>query len=207
MRSTTRQVYPHSLSYHATSLTKDGLSMISLCIEDGRTRVGLEISRYKWLITVSKNSLHLSLRLSLDNSADLLVGGLLSKLTGKVNNRYINGWYTECHTSELSLKGRNYLGYSLSSSGGRWDDVSGCSTSSTPVLTGRGVYNSLGSGHSVNGGHKSLLDVELVVYSLNHRCKSVGGKEAQEMKSSDPSCSSAFTPITMVWESSLAGAE
>lgn len=32
-------------------------------------------------------------------------------------------------------------------------------------------------------------------------------QEAHEMKSSDPSYSLALTPMTMVWESSLAGAE
>jgi hypothetical protein len=32
-------------------------------------------------------------------------------------------------------------------------------------------------------------------------------QEAQDTKFSDPSYSSVFTPMTMVWESSLAGAE
>ncbi len=146
-----------------------------LGIEDGRTGVGLEIGGNEGLVTVSKESLHLSLRLSLYNGADLLVGGLLSELAGKVNNRNVDGGYTEGHSGKLSLKGRNNLGYGLGGSGGGRNDVSRGGTSSTPVLTGGGVNNGLGGGHGVNGGHEGLLDVELVVDGLNHRGESVGG--------------------------------
>mmetsp|Transcript_4092 Transcript_4092/g.2470 ORF Transcript_4092/g.2470 Transcript_4092/m.2470 type:complete len:373 (-) Transcript_4092:86-1204(-) len=144
-------------------------------IESGGNWASLVVSGNKWLVAVSEESLHLSLSLGLNNGADLLVGGLLSKLACKVYNGYINGWYTESHTGKLALKGRNYLGYGLGGSGGGWDDVARGSTSSTPVLTGGGVYNSLGGGHGVNGGHESLLDVELVVDGLYHWCKTVGG--------------------------------
>mmetsp|Transcript_27918 Transcript_27918/g.41391 ORF Transcript_27918/g.41391 Transcript_27918/m.41391 type:complete len:568 (-) Transcript_27918:151-1854(-) len=147
----------------------------SLSIEDAGAGVSLEIGGNKGLVRVSKESLHLSLRHSLNVSTDLLVGGSLLKLTGKINNRNVNGRNTECHTGELSKKGRHNLGYSLSSSGGGGDDVSRRSTSSAPVLTGRGINNSLGSGHSMNSGHECLSDNELVVDSLNHGCKTVGG--------------------------------
>ena len=144
-------------------------------IKDGRTRVGLKVSGDKGLVAVSENSLHLSLRLGLDNGADLFVGGSLSKGACEVNNRDIDGGDTECHTGELSLEGRNDLGDGLGGSGGGGDDVARGGTSSTPVLTGGGVNNSLGGGHGVNSGHKSLLDVELIVDGLDHRGKSVGG--------------------------------
>merc|ERR1719253_1396180 len=144
-------------------------------IKDRRSAVGLEVSGHKRLVTVSKNSLHLSLRLGLDNGADLLVGGLLSKLACQVNNRHVNGGDTERHTSELSLQGRNDLGHGLGSTSGRGDDVARGSTSSAPVLAGGGVNNGLGGSHGVDSGHESLLDVELIVDGLDHRGKSVGG--------------------------------
>jgi len=144
-------------------------------IEDGGTRVRLEISGDKGLVAVSENSLHLSLRLGLDNGADLFVGGFLSKLACQVNNGDIDGRNTECHTGELSLKGGDDLGDGLGGSGGGGDDVARGGTSSTPVLTGGGVNNSLGGGHGVDGGHKGLSDLELIMDGLDHRGKSVGG--------------------------------
>ena len=144
-------------------------------IEDGRARVGFEVGGNKGLVAVSEDSLHLSLRLGLDHGADLFVSGGLSELAGKVNNGDINGRNTEGHSGELSLKGRDDLGDGLGGSSGGGDDVARGGTSSTPVLTGGRVHNSLGGGHGVNGGHECLLDVELVVDGLDHGGKPVGG--------------------------------
>ena len=46
-----------------------------ISIKDGRAKVSLKVSGNKGLVTVSKESLHFSLRLALDDRADLLVGG------------------------------------------------------------------------------------------------------------------------------------
>ena len=144
-------------------------------IEDGGSAVGLEVGGDEGLVAVSEDTLHLSLRLGLDDGADLLVGGLLSKLAGKVNDRDIDGRNTEGHAGKLSLEGRNDLGDGLGGSGGGGDDVARRGTSSTPVLAAGGVNNGLGGGHGVDGGHEGLLDVELIVDGLDHRGKSVGG--------------------------------
>merc|ERR1712232_855107 len=114
----------------------------SIRIEDGRTQVALEVSRDKGLITVSKESLHVTLSLRLDVGTDFFVSGRLFQTASQVNYRHVNGGNTEGHTGKLSNKGRNDLGHSLGSTSGRGDDVARGSTSSTPVLTGRGVNNS-----------------------------------------------------------------
>ena len=144
-------------------------------IEDGRAEVSLEIGRDKRLVTVSKESLHFSLRHLLDVFADLFVGGGLSKSAGQVNNGDINGGDTESHTGKLANKRGDDLGDGLGGSSGRGDDVSTGSTSSTPVLSGRRVNNSLGGGHGVNSGHEGFFDLEFVVDGLDHGGKSVGG--------------------------------
>jgi hypothetical protein len=146
-----------------------------ISVEDGRTEVTLEVTGDKGLIRVSEESLHVTLTASLDDGADLFVGGGLLELAGQVNNGHINGRDTECHTGDLSNKGRNDLGDSLGGTSRGRNDVARGSTSSTPVLTGRRVDDSLGGGHGMNGGHEGLSDFELVVDALDHRGKSVGG--------------------------------
>ena len=144
-------------------------------IEDGGSEVTFEVSGDKRLVRVSQESLLGSLGAGLDVGADLFVGGGLLKSAGKIDNRDINGRDTESHTGDLSLEGRNDLGDGLGGSSGGRNDVSRGGTSSTPVLAGRRVNNSLGGGHGVDGGHEGFLDDEFVVDGLDHRGKSVGG--------------------------------
>mmetsp|Transcript_27801 Transcript_27801/g.50670 ORF Transcript_27801/g.50670 Transcript_27801/m.50670 type:complete len:371 (-) Transcript_27801:70-1182(-) len=144
-------------------------------IKDRRTAIGFEVSRNKGLVTVSKNSLHLALRLGLDGGADMFVSGGRSKSTGKINNRHVNSGDTESHAGELALKTGDDLGHGLGGTSGRGDDVARGSTSSTPVLAGRGVNNSLGGSHGVYGGHECLSDFVLIMDGLDHGGKSVGG--------------------------------
>merc|ERR1712087_661622 len=144
-------------------------------IKDGRAEVTLEISGDKRLVRGSQESLLASLRASLDVGADLFVGGGLLKLAGKIDNRDINGRDTESHTGDLSDEVGDDLGDGLGGSSGGRNDVSTGGTSSTPVLAGGRVNNSLGGGHGVDGGHEGFLDDEFVVDGLDHRGKSVGG--------------------------------
>jgi hypothetical protein len=144
-------------------------------IKDGRTEVTLEVSGDKGLITVSEESLHVTLTAGLDDGADLFVGGGLLDLAGQVNNRHINGRDTESHTGELAHKGGDDLGDGLGGASGGRNDVARGSTSSTPILAGRRIDNSLGGGHGVDGGHEGLSDLKLVVDGLDHGGKSVGG--------------------------------
>ena len=69
----------------------------------------------------------------------------------------------------------NDLGHGLGGTSGGGNDVARGGTSSTPVLAGGGVDDSLGGSHGVNSGHEGLLDFELVMDSLDHGSKSVSG--------------------------------
>ena len=99
-----------------------------------RTLFTLKVSGYKGLITVSKESLHVSLRLLLDDRTDLFVGGLFANLAGKVENRYINSGDREIHACGISLHRSGYIGHSLCRSSRGGDDVTRGSTETTPVL-------------------------------------------------------------------------
>ena len=144
-------------------------------IEDRRAWVRLEVGGDEGLVAVSEDALHLALTLGLDDGADLLVGGLLLELAGQVDDGDIDGGHAEGHAGELSLEGGDDLGHGLGGAGGGGDDVSGRGASSAPVLAAGGVYDGLGGGHGVDGGHEGLRDDELVVDGLHHRGEAVGG--------------------------------
>lgn len=146
-----------------------------ISIEDGRAKVTFEIGGDQRFIGVSKESLHFTFGQLLDVGADLFVGSFLDKSAGQVNDGDINGRNTESHTGKLSDQGRDDLGDSLGGTSGGRNDVSRGGTSSSPVLAGRRVNDGLGGSHGVNSGHEGHFDLELVVNSLDHRGKSVGG--------------------------------
>jgi hypothetical protein len=65
--------------------------------------------------------------------------------------------------------------HTLGGTSGGGDDVGTSTTASTPVLA-RGTINGLlGSSGSVNSGHKTFNDLELIVNNLGKRSKAVGG--------------------------------
>lgn len=144
-------------------------------IEDGGSEVTFEVGGDKRLVGVSKESLHVTFGHLLNVCADFFVGGFLGKSGSQVDDGDINGRHTESHTGKLSDKRRDDLGDGLGGSSGGRDDVARGGTSSTPVLSGRGVDNSLSGGHGMDSGHEGHFDFELVVDSLDHGGKSVGG--------------------------------
>merc|ERR1719343_671344 len=144
-----------------------------ISIKDGGSEVTFEISGDKRLVRVSQESLLASLGAGLDVGADLFIGGGLLELAGQVNDGNIDGRHTESHTGDLSVELRDDLGDGLGGTGGGRDDVARGGTSSTPVLSGGRVNNSLGGSHSMDGGHEGFLDDELVVDGLDQRGKSV----------------------------------
>mmetsp|Transcript_1452 Transcript_1452/g.2378 ORF Transcript_1452/g.2378 Transcript_1452/m.2378 type:complete len:379 (-) Transcript_1452:38-1174(-) len=146
-----------------------------LGVEHGGDRAADEVLGHKSLVGVAKESLHVAVGASLDLGADVLVGGLLGELAGKVNHRHIGGRHTEGHTGDLALEVRDDLGKSLGGTGGGRNDVGRSTTATSPVLLGRTVNNHLGRGHGVHGGHKSLIDTESIVDALDNRSKTVGG--------------------------------
>ncbi|EEQ39295.1 glyceraldehyde-3-phosphate dehydrogenase [Clavispora lusitaniae ATCC 42720] len=63
----------------------------------------------------------------------------------------------------------------LSSTGGRWNDVTGSSSTSSPVLVGWTVNGLLGGGDRVDSGHQTFLNTEGVVDNLGQWSQTVGG--------------------------------
>ena len=137
--------------------------------------LGLEVSGHEGLVGVAEEALHVAVGAALDLSAELLVGGGLLDAAGEVDDGHVDGGNAEGHARELALDGGDNLGHGLGGASGRGDDVAGSGTATTPVLAGRGVDDSLGGGHGVDGGHETLLDLVGVVDGLDHGGEAVGG--------------------------------
>jgi len=107
---------------------------------------------------------------------DLVVGGVLAKFDGEVNDGNIGGRNAESHTSELAVKLGDDLADSLGSSSGAGDNVGAGSAASAPVLATLGgtVNGELVNGDGVDGGHETLLDSPVVIKDLCDRGEAVG---------------------------------
>merc|ERR1712087_696966 len=176
-------------------------------IEDGGDGVTLVVSRYKRLVRVSKESLHVTPRSLLDLSADFFVSGFLCKFACKINNRNINGGNTEGHSGKLSLQGGDNLGYGMAApveEGMMFPEAARPPRQSLRELESTTAWVAV-MARTVVIKASSIPKASLMALTIGASPLVV--QEAQEMKSSDPSYSSWLTPITMVWESSLAGAE
>ena len=78
------------------------------------------------------------------------------------------------HIRELAVEGRNNLSDGLGGTSGGGDDVVADGTTATPVLVGGTIDGLLGSSGSVDSGHETLNDTELVVDDLSKGSKTVG---------------------------------
>ena len=78
------------------------------------------------------------------------------------------------HVRELAVERGDNLADGLGSTSGRGDDVVVDGSTTTPVLVRGTVNGLLGGGGSVNGGHQTLDDTEVVVDNLGEGCKAVG---------------------------------
>jgi len=145
----------------------------SLGIEDRGLALTVEIRGYNELISVAEDTLKLTLRGSLDCSADLVISSLLLELTGKVDNRHVKSGNTEGHASKLANKAGDNLGNSLSSTSGGWDDVARSSTTITPGLSRRTIDGLLGGSGGVDSSHKTTLHAEGIMDNLGKRSKAV----------------------------------
>lgn len=147
----------------------------SVSIDDRRVGVTQEVRGDNIVFGVSQDTLHGALRSLLQGSLDLVVGGFLGQVNGQVNNRNIDGWNSEGHTSQLTLQGWQNLTDSLGSTSGRWDDVTRGGSTTSPVLVGWTVNSLLGGGQRVDSGHQTFLDTEFVVDDLSQWGQTVGG--------------------------------
>ena len=146
----------------------------SLGIEDRGGRVAGEVSRDNLLLGVRHDASHGASGGLLDGSLDLVVRRRLLETDDKVDDGDIEGGDTEGETSELAVEGGDDLADSLGGTGRGGDDVVGDSTATTPVLHRRAIDGTLGSGGSVDSGHETLNDTELVVDDLGEGSQAVG---------------------------------
>merc|ERR1719353_782110 len=134
-------------------------------------RVSNEILGDKILITITKETLHVTVGTGLDLSTNFLVGGSLTKFACKIYDRNIDSWDTESHASKLTLKRWNNLSNGLGSTGGRWDDVGRSGTATSPVLLGRTIDSWL------SGSHGRDREDDLLGTRFDMRLARFGGKE------------------------------
>jgi len=146
-----------------------------LGIENRGLALTVEVRRNNELVSVAEDALELTLRSLLDGSADVVVGGLLLELAGKINDGDVESGNTEGHASKLANKAGDNLGNSLGSTSGRGDDVASGSTTITPGLSRRTIDGLLGGSGGVDGGHETTLHAESLVDNLGERSKAVGG--------------------------------
>ncbi len=147
----------------------------TLCIEDRGVGIVAEVGRNDCVLSVAEDALEFALRSLFHSLADLLVGGRCIELYSEVNDGHVGSGDTHRHTSEFAVEFGENFAYSLGSTSGRGDDVLEDATTTTPVFLRRTVNGLLSSGSSVNGGHETTLDAELVVENLGDRSETVGG--------------------------------
>merc|ERR1719287_36613 len=203
-------------------------------IEDAAAGVGLEVGGHEGLVAVAQDALHLALGLGLDDGADLLVGGLLPELAGEVDHGDVDGGDAEGHAGELALEGGDDLGHGLGGAGG--GAAAAPVLAGGGVDHGLGGGHGVDGGHegmmlpeAARPPRQSLREEESTTawvavmawtvvmrdswmsnsswMALTMGARPLVVQDAQDTKFSLPSYSLALTPMTMVWESSLAGAE
>lgn len=152
-----------------------GKGNTGLGVKDRCAGVANEVRRDNHVLSVTEHASHGALSSCLHGGADLLIGGVLGKVDGKVNHGDIDDGDTDRHTGELAVELGDDLADGLGSAGGGGDKVAEGSTASTPVLAGGGVDGGLGGGDSVNGVHETGLNAPSVVEDLGDRGKAVGG--------------------------------
>ena len=70
----------------------------------------------------------------LNRTGDVVHGGRLLQTACQIHHGHIRGGHSEGHPRQLAVHRWDHLANSLGSSGGRWDDVLRCATSTAPIL-------------------------------------------------------------------------
>ena len=120
-------------------------------------------------------TLELALRSLFHDLLDLIVSCTLLDAARQVHDGDVGGGHTHRHAGELAIEIGDDLSDGLGGTGGRWDDVLGGATASTPILTRGTVDGLLGGGVGVDGGHQALDHGVLLVDDLGEGCQAVGG--------------------------------
>jgi len=146
----------------------------SLGIEDGGVWVTDEISGDELIVGEGEHTLHGTVSSLLDGLLDFVIGSGLLETDDEIDNGDIRKGDTERHTGELAVEAGNNLSDSLGSTSRRRNDVGGSTTPTTPVLVGRTIDGLLGGSGSMDSGHETLNDAEVVMDDLCEGSKAVG---------------------------------
>lgn len=150
-----------------------GDNIILSVVEDSLMKEKISIKGI--VIWVIRTNLEWSLRSLLESGLDFIVRSRFLKSSDKIDNGNVAGGHPEGHTSELAIQAWDNLSDGFGSTSGTGDDVGGSTTTATPVLGGRTINCLLSGGGSVDSGHQTLDNTELVVDNLGKRGKAVGG--------------------------------
>ena len=129
-----------------------------LGVIDGGVHVAHEVHGHQLLIGEGEDALHVALRGLLEQTVDLLDGGVLLCGEGEVNDGDIRRGHAEGHARELSLGAGQNLSDCLGGSGRGWDNVTSRRATSTPILSRHAIHGLLSGGVGMDGGHQALLD-------------------------------------------------
>jgi len=149
----------------------------SLSIEDGGSSITDEILGDDFFISVAEDTLQFTFGSLLDDLADFFVRSTLFELDGQVDDRDVQSGDSEGHTGQFALKTGDDLSDGLGGTGAGGNDVSTSGSTGSPILTTLGgtINDELRGGGSVDGGHETFSDGELVVEDLGEGGKAVGG--------------------------------
>merc|ERR1711966_23526 len=208
IKSTTRPEYPYSLSYHAISLTKFGLSMIPASASKMHDRRSPSKS-----VDTKGSSLYPKNPFWLPSEFFLMRAQISSYVVAFFNLQVKS-------TTETSMVGtRNAIPVSLPAREG----MTLVTALAAPVDDGM-IFPEAARPprQSLREEESTTAWVAVMAWTVVMRASSISNsswmaltmgarplvvQDAQDTKFSLPSYSLALTPMTMVWESSLAGAE
>ncbi len=144
-------------------------------VEDGGAGIAAEVGGDDRFVGVTEDAFEFAFGSFLHGSADFFIAGFGVELAGEVNERNVGGRNADGHTGQFAVEFGQNLADSLRSTGGGRNHVFEDSASASPVLLGGTVNGLLGGCGSVDGGHETALDAELVVEDLGDRSKAVRG--------------------------------
>lgn len=163
-----------------------------LGIEDGGSAITNEILGDDFFISVSEDTLKIQINIQillrkyylqftfgslLDDAADFFVGGTLFELDSQIDDGDVQSGDSERHTGQFALKFGDNLSDGLGSTSAGGNDVSTSGSTGSPVLTTLGgtINDELGGSGSVDGGHETFSDLEVLVEDLGEGSETVGG--------------------------------
>ena len=148
-----------------------------LGIEDGGSGITNKVLGDDFFISVSEDTLQFTFGGFLDDLADFFVSGTLFQLDSQIDDGDVQSGDSERHTGQFALKFGDNLSDGLGSTSAGGNDVSTSGSTGSPIFTTLGgtINDELGGGGSMDGGHETFSDLEVLMEDLGEGSKTVGG--------------------------------